>query len=48
MLITHRPNILQQMDKILVLVDGAVKSFGSRDEVMAEARRPRVVVGDRP
>ncbi len=32
--IAHRPNILQHVDKILVLKDGMVQEFGYRDEVM--------------
>lgn len=33
-LITHRPGILGVTDKILLLVDGQVKAFGERDEVL--------------
>ncbi len=32
--IAHRPNILQHVDKILVLKDGMVQEFGYRDDVM--------------
>ena len=32
--ILHRPNILQIVDKILVLRDGVVQKFSDRDEVM--------------
>jgi ABC-type protease/lipase transport system fused ATPase/permease subunit len=38
--ITHRLWILRNVDKILVLRDGAVEIFGSRDEVMAKIARP--------
>ena len=31
--ISHRPSILSEVDKVMVLQDGAVASFGSRDEV---------------
>ncbi len=31
---THRPSILRQVDKILVLGDGGGTSFGSREEIM--------------
>ena len=34
--IAHRPNILKHVDKILVLKDGVVQEFGSRDEVLAK------------
>jgi ATP-binding cassette subfamily C protein EexD len=33
-LVTHRTNILSIADKILLLADGMVKLFGSRDEVL--------------
>lgn len=33
-LITHRPGILGVTDKILLLVDGQVRAFGLRDEVL--------------
>jgi PrtD family type I secretion system ABC transporter len=34
--IAHRPNVLEQVDKILVLKDGRVNMFGARDEVIAK------------
>ena len=34
--IAHRPSILQHADKVLVLRDGMVAAFGSRDEVIAK------------
>jgi len=33
-MITHRPQTLAQMDKVLVLQNGMVQRFGSRDEVL--------------
>ncbi len=33
-LISHRPGILVKMDKVLVLKDGSVARFGTRDEVL--------------
>lgn len=36
LIVTHVPNLLRQVDKIMVIHDGAVKSFGNRDEVMRE------------
>jgi ATP-binding cassette subfamily C protein EexD len=33
--ISHRPGILSQVDKILVLVGGAVTLFGERQQVLA-------------
>jgi len=35
-IIAHRPQILRKVDKILVLAEGAMVDFGSRDEVMAK------------
>ena len=36
LIVTHVPNLLRQVDKIMVIHDGALKSFGDRDEVMRE------------
>jgi ABC-type protease/lipase transport system fused ATPase/permease subunit len=33
--ITHRSQILSMMDMIMILVEGQIKSFGPRDEVLA-------------
>ena len=38
---THRGRLLAEMDKLLVLRDGAVEKFGPRRELLAPAR-PRV------
>ncbi|MFN3294988.1 MAG: ATP-binding cassette domain-containing protein, partial [Gemmobacter sp.] len=35
---THRTSILPVVDKMLVLVDGATRAFGPRDEVLAALR----------
>lgn len=43
--ISHRVNILHNVDKILVLKDGQVELFGGRDEVMARLARPAPVAG---
>ena len=40
-IIAHRPNILQLVDKILVMRDGKVAAFGSRDEILAKVVGPR-------
>lgn len=40
--ISHRSNVLRNMDKLLVMKDGQVSMFGPRDEVLAQfARKPR-------
>jgi PrtD family type I secretion system ABC transporter len=49
-MISHRPSTIGVVDKILVLRDGAVDTFGSRSEVMARltdpARRQAAIHGD--
>ncbi|SDX73166.1 ATP-binding cassette, subfamily C, EexD [Allochromatium warmingii] len=42
-LITHRPNVLKSVDKILVLRDGILHLFGPRDQVLAQFARPAIV-----
>jgi PrtD family type I secretion system ABC transporter len=47
-LITHRPSLLASIDKVLVLREGAVETFGSRAEVIAKVTRgsmPAAVAG---
>ncbi|HEX6011849.1 MAG TPA: type I secretion system permease/ATPase [Geminicoccaceae bacterium] len=39
-LITHRPQVLQRADKVLVLEDGMVSRFGPRDAVLPALFRP--------
>ncbi len=39
-LITHRPNILSLVDKIMVLREGLVEMYAPRDEVLAKFARP--------
>lgn len=34
-IVTHRPHILQAVDRILLVVDGSTKAYGPRDDVMA-------------
>lgn len=36
--ISHRPSILSEVDKIMVLQDGAVASFGSKEEVQGRIK----------
>ena len=42
-LVTHRPQILSQVNRILVLRNGQVDCVGPRDEVLERLRGPRVV-----
>ena len=39
--ITHRTMVLQCVDKILVMRDGAAHSFGPRDQVLAALANPQ-------
>lgn len=36
LIMAHRPNAIQQCDKLLVLKDGMVQAFGPRDEILAK------------
>lgn len=38
--ISHRPSILSSVDKILIVQDGSVAAFGTRDEIMAKFSKP--------
>lgn len=42
-LISHRPQLVRSLDKLLLLKDGALVSFGATDDVWAEMGRPVVV-----
>ncbi|CAD5107739.1 type I secretion system permease/ATPase [Zestomonas carbonaria] len=42
-LISHRPTVLNIVDKILVMREGAVHMFGSRDEVFSALRQASVM-----
>ncbi|MDB2414934.1 type I secretion system permease/ATPase [Rickettsiales bacterium] len=37
-IISHRPSILQIVDKILVMQDGTVAKFGSRDDILGDLK----------
>jgi ATP-binding cassette, subfamily C, bacterial len=39
-IISHRPSILSVVDKILIIQDGAVAAYGTRDEILAKITRP--------
>lgn len=43
LVITHRPNLLHHVDRIMVLRDGLIQMFGPRDQVLAEFARPAAV-----
>lgn len=40
-IISHRMNVLELVDQVMVLVSGTIKVFGPRDEVLQAARRTR-------
>ncbi|MFJ4445546.1 type I secretion system permease/ATPase [Pseudomonas sp. NPDC089422] len=44
-LISHRPNVLFAVDKVLMLRDGGVQMLGSRDEVFTALRKASVMPG---
>jgi PrtD family type I secretion system ABC transporter len=43
--VSHKRGLIAQADKVLVMADGAVQAFGSRDEVLGRIGGPRVVAG---
>lgn len=47
-IVTHRQAIISQVDKLLVLEDGAVKAFGPKDEILALLRRPSLPAAAAP
>jgi ATP-binding cassette subfamily C exporter for protease/lipase len=47
-LISHRPNILCAVDKVLMLRDGAVQMLGTRDEVFTALRKASVLPAGPP
>jgi len=42
-MVSHRPNTLGVVDKLLILKDGMVEMFGPRNEVIAKVTRPALV-----
>ncbi|MBM7062097.1 type I secretion system permease/ATPase [Pseudomonas sp. UL073] len=42
-LISHRPNVLGTVDKVLMLRDGSVQMFGSREEIFTALRKASVL-----
>lgn len=42
-LISHRPNVLGTVDKVLMLREGAVQMFGSREEIFGALRKASVL-----
>jgi ABC-type protease/lipase transport system fused ATPase/permease subunit len=41
--VSHRPAVLAEADKVLRLADGAVEHFGPRDEVLRDLRAMHLV-----
>ena len=39
-IVSHRPSILSSVDKILILQDGTVAAFGTKEEIMSKFARP--------
>jgi ATP-binding cassette subfamily C protein/ATP-binding cassette subfamily C protein EexD len=42
-LVSHRPSLIQGVDKVLVMRDGAAELFGPRAEVLNRLRAPRAI-----
>ena len=42
-LVTHRPNVVSQADKLMILRAGQIDAFGEREEILAKLSGPRVV-----
>lgn len=47
-IVAHRTGVLQAVDKLLVLRDGAVDRFGPRNEVLAAMQQPKPAAGGAP
>jgi ABC-type protease/lipase transport system fused ATPase/permease subunit len=45
--VAHRPSVLRGIDKLLVLREGTVQSFGPRAELLARLARPARVPAER-
>ncbi|MBS0176636.1 MAG: type I secretion system permease/ATPase [Nitrospira sp.] len=43
LIITHRPSVLAHVDYILVMNEGQVQTFGSRDQILTQFTRPASV-----
>ncbi len=41
-IVTHKPQVMRLVDKVLVLVNGVMTEFGDRDEVMPKVSGPRI------
>jgi ATP-binding cassette subfamily C protein len=46
--VAHRPSALANIDKVLVMSNGMLHSFGSREEVLANVIRPIPSTAERP
>ena len=44
--IAHRPNILQHVDKVLILKDGAVTAFGPKEQILQSIARAQPAPGE--
>lgn len=45
-IVAHRPSVLGNVDKVLVLRNGMIDSFGARNEIMQRLTQPRTVETD--
>lgn len=47
-LITHKMQLVQNVDKVLLMRDGLVEAFGPQQEVLGRLMGPQLVPGDQP
>jgi ABC-type protease/lipase transport system fused ATPase/permease subunit len=47
-MVTHKPSLLQSMNKVLVLRDGRVALFGPKDDVFAKLNEKSVAISTPP
>jgi len=47
-IVAHRTGVLQAVDKLLIMRDGAIERIGPRNEVLAAMQQPRPVAGKAP
>ena len=47
-IVAHRPSAIAMVDKLLLLVDGEIKTFGPRDEVLRQIAPAQIATSGRP
>lgn len=44
--ITHRPQILSELDEVMILIDGQIKALGPLDKIMPNSTKPKQIVSN--